>query len=138
VLARNPSGRLGRYCIRFSRVFTSAVSSLRLRFGQVGQGSLEVGPHQFTNLAAEKSHGPGRQPLVGMLWRIKTPAADEILLNGISDPDIALAAMSALRRRFGNAAARSHIAPLLQHADQRVHTAARQQLRRIDKQLASS
>jgi HEAT repeat protein len=73
-----------------------------------------------------------------MLWRIKTPAADQILVHGISDPDIALAAMSALRRRLGNDAARQHLLPLLHHSDQRVRSAASQQLRRIDKQLASS
>jgi hypothetical protein len=31
MLARNPSRRPGRYCIRFSRVLTRAVSSVRLR-----------------------------------------------------------------------------------------------------------
>lgn len=92
----------------------------------------------ITDLAADASYGMGRQPLVGMLWRIKTPAADEILLNALADPDTALAAMSALRRRFGNAAARQHITSLLQHPDQRVREAASKQLRRIDRQLTSS
>jgi HEAT repeat protein len=92
----------------------------------------------ITDLAADTSYGMGRQPLVGMLWRIKTPAADEILLNALADPDTALAAMSALRRRFGNAAARKHIASLLQQPDQRVRRAASQQLRRIDRQLTDS
>ena len=92
----------------------------------------------ITDLAADTSHGLGRQPLVGMLWRIKAPAADKILLNALADPDTALAAMSALRRRFGNAAARQHIVPLLQHPDQRVRGAASQQLRRIDRQLTGS
>ncbi len=90
----------------------------------------------ITDLAADTSQGLGRQPLVGMLWRIKTPAADETLLNAVADPDTALAAMSALRRRFGNAAARRHIESQLQHPDQRVRGAASQQLRRIDRQLA--
>lgn len=92
----------------------------------------------ITDLAADTSHGMGRQPLVGMLWRIKTPAADEILLKALANPDTALAAMSALRRRFGNPAARQHIASLLQHPDQRVRGAASQQLRRIDRQLTGS
>jgi hypothetical protein len=90
----------------------------------------------ITDLAADTSQGLGRQPLVGMLWRIKTPAADETLLNAVADPDTALAAMSALRLRFGNAAARRHIESQLQHPDQRVRGAASQQLRRIDRQLA--
>jgi hypothetical protein len=92
----------------------------------------------ITDLAADTSHGMGRQPLVGMLWRIKTPAADEILFSAIADPDTALTAMSALRRRFGDATARPHIASLLQHPDQRVLGAASQQLRRIDRQLTGS
>jgi hypothetical protein len=92
----------------------------------------------ITDLAADTSYGMGRQPLAGMLWRIKTPAADEILLNALADPDTALTAMPALRRRFGNAAARQHIASLLQHPDPRVHGAASQQLRRIDRQLTGS
>lgn len=93
---------------------------------------------ELTELAADNSHAHGRAPLVAMQWRIKTAAADQILLNGISDPDVALPAMSALRRRFGNATARQHILPLIHHEDGRVRTAARQQLRRIDKHLASS
>jgi HEAT repeat protein len=94
--------------------------------------------HAITGLAADTSHGAARQPLVGMLWRIKTPAADQILVHGVSDPDIALAAMSALRRRLGNDTARQHLLPLLHHPDQQVRSAASQQLRRIDKQLASN
>jgi HEAT repeat protein len=92
----------------------------------------------ITDLAADTSHGIGRQPLVGMLWRIKTPAADQILLHAIADPDTALAAMSALRRRLGDTEARQHIAALLQHPDQRVRGAASQQLSRIDRLLAGS
>ena len=92
----------------------------------------------ITGLAADTSHTTSRQPIVAMLWRIKTPAADKILVDGISDPDIALAAMSALRRRFGNTAARQHLLTLLRHPDQRVRKAASQQLRRIDRQLANS
>jgi hypothetical protein len=92
----------------------------------------------LTELAGDKSHGYGRAPLVGMLWRVKTEAADRTLLDSISDPDVAFTAMSALRRRLGSAAVREHIAPLLNHDDDRVRTAATQQLRRISKNLASS
>jgi hypothetical protein len=97
--------------------------------------------HHFaalTQLAADKSNGHGRAPLVGMQWRIKTDAADRILLDAISDPDVATDAMSALRRRLGNAAARQHILPLAHHDNARVRAAAAQHLRRIDKQLTSS
>jgi hypothetical protein len=46
--------------------------------------------------------------------------------------------MSALRRRLGSAAAREHIAPLAHHGNDRVRTAATQQLRRISKKLTTS
>jgi len=87
----------------------------------------------ITELAADRTQGTGRQPLIEMLWRIKTLAADQILLDALDCPDTALAAMSALRRRLGNADARLHITPLLSHPDQRVSRAARQHLQRIDK-----
>jgi hypothetical protein len=92
----------------------------------------------LTELAADKNHRHGRAPLVAMLWRVKTGDADRVLLDGICDPDVALPAMSALRRRLGNTAARKHIAPLATDPDDRVRHAARQQLRRIDKKLTSN
>jgi hypothetical protein len=79
-----------------------------------------------------------RGPLVGMLWRVKTEQADQLLLDAISGPDVALQAMSALRRRLGSQVARHYIAPLAAHPDQRVAYAARQQLRRIGKHQADS
>jgi hypothetical protein len=87
----------------------------------------------ITGLAADSSQGISRQPLIAMLWRVKTPAADQVLLDALGCPDTALAAMSALRRRLGSTQARQHISPLLSHPDQRVRRAARQQLQRIDK-----
>lgn len=87
----------------------------------------------ITELAADSSQGISRQPLIGMLWRVKTPAADQVLLDALGSPDTALAAMTALRRRQGSTQARQHITPLLTHPDQRVRRAARQQLQRIDK-----
>lgn len=87
----------------------------------------------ITDLAADSSQGIARQPLIAMLWRVKTAAADQVLLDAVADPDTALAAMSALRRRLGNAGARQHIEPLLSHPDQRVRRAASQQLQRIEK-----
>jgi hypothetical protein len=92
----------------------------------------------LTELASDKSHGYGRAPLVEMQWRAKTEAADRVLLDGISDPDVAFCAMSALRRRLGSAAAREHIAPLANHDNDHVRTAATRQLRRISKKLATS
>jgi hypothetical protein len=91
---------------------------------------------QLVELAAGRRHGIGRAPLVDMLWRVKTAQADEILAEAVNDPDAARSAMSALRRRLGNAAARPLIEPLLGHAHDHVRLAARDHLRRIDKSLA--
>jgi hypothetical protein len=91
---------------------------------------------QVVELAADRCHGIGRTPLVDMLWRVKTPQADEILAEAINDPDAARCAMSALRRRLGNAAARPLIEPLTGHAHDHVRQAARDHLRRIDKSMA--
>jgi HEAT repeat protein len=91
---------------------------------------------ELAELAADPRHGSARQMLVGMLWRVKTPRAAEILLSSVDDPDVALQAMSALRRKLGNTAARSHIEPLAGHPDQRVRAAARNHLRKIDRSPA--
>lgn len=87
----------------------------------------------LAELAADPRHGSARQMLVGMLWRVKTPHAEEILLSSVDDPDVALHAMIALRRKLGNTAARPCIEPLTDHPDQRVRAAARDNLRKIDR-----
>lgn len=87
----------------------------------------------LTALAADHGNGYARGPLVAMLWRVKTEQADRVLQDAISDPDVALQAMAALRRRLGSEKARPLIAPLAGHNHERVAYAARLQLRRIDK-----
>ena len=42
VLARKPSRRPGRYCIRLSRVLTRAVSWLRLRLARLARDRLRM------------------------------------------------------------------------------------------------
>ena len=86
-------------------------------------------------LAADKRHGHARSPLVGMLWRFKSDAADQVLTSSVANRDTAFDAMSAARRRFGNSAARELIAPLIDADDHRVREAAREQLKRIDRYL---
>lgn len=107
---------------------------------QVGDTLQYVAHHsqfaELVELAADPSHGPARQMLVDMLWRVKTPRADQVLFDSLADPDVALAAQSALRRRLGNAQARPHIEPLLDHPAEYVRKAARIHLRRIDRYLA--
>ena len=91
----------------------------------------------LAELAGDNRHGEGRAPLVDMMRRIKTEQADRIIIAALSDPEIPFQAMSALRRRFGNAAARPHIEPLLSSNHERVRNSAREHLKRIDKYLAT-
>jgi HEAT repeats len=93
---------------------------------------------QIMELATDRRHGIGRAPLVGMLWRVKTAQADDLLVEALSDPDVARVAMSALRRRIGNAPARPLIEPLINHPHEHVRQAAADYLRRIDKSLTKS
>jgi hypothetical protein len=93
---------------------------------------------QIVALAADHHHGTARAPLVDMLWRVKTPDAGGILAEALDDPDVARVAMSALRRRIGNAQARPLIEPLTTHPHERVRQAAKDYLRRIDKSLTKS
>jgi hypothetical protein len=87
-------------------------------------------------LAADTGHGYGRGMLVEMLWRVKTPRADEVLLASIQQHGVSFPAMSALRRRLGNAEARVHIAALVDHPDEAIRVPAREQIKRIDKVLS--
>lgn len=89
---------------------------------------------QLVRLAADPGHSMGRAPLVAILWRVKTPEADEVIVGALSDPDTARSAMSAARRRFGNEAARPMIEQLLSHPHEYIGPAAKDHLRRIDKQ----
>jgi HEAT repeat protein len=91
----------------------------------------------LAELAGDSRHGEGRAPLVDMMWRVRTEQADRIIIAGLGDPEIPFQAMSALRRRFGNAAARPHIEPLLSSKHERVRNSAREHLKRIDKYLAT-
>ena len=52
VLARNPSRRAGRYCIRLSRVFTSAVSWAMLRLARLARDLLRWDQTSSTGLSS--------------------------------------------------------------------------------------
>jgi HEAT repeat protein len=93
--------------------------------------------HTLTELAGDSRHGEGRAPLVDMMWRVKTEQADRVIMAALGDPAVPFQAMSALRRRFGNAAARPHIEPLLSSKHERVRNSAREHLKRIDKYSAT-
>ena len=87
----------------------------------------------LVDLAADPQHGQARGMLVDMLWRVKTDRADQAILDALDQPGVYRSAMSAARRRFGNETARRHIAPLIDHTDEGVRKAARDQLKRIDR-----
>ncbi len=92
----------------------------------------------LVELAADSWGHGGRGPLVGMLWRVKTPRADEVVRDALDDPATARSAMSSLRRGLGNASARPHIEPLTGHAHEWIQDAAKDHLRRIDRALAGT
>lgn len=89
----------------------------------------------LVDLAADPQHGQARGMLVDMLWRVKTDRADQAILAALDQPGVYRSAMSAARRRFGNETARQHIAPLVNHTDEGVRNAARDQLKRIDRTI---
>lgn len=93
---------------------------------------------RVVELAADSRHGRARQMLVYMLWRVKTERAREVVLDALEDDDVALHAMSALRRMVGNEQARERVAPLVDHASPQIAWAARDTLKRIDKKLAGA
>lgn len=58
------------------------------------------------DIANDQKYGRARQMIVHSLWRFKKdPRVARILRSLISDPDVSLHAMSALRRTIGNEAA---------------------------------
>lgn len=88
-------------------------------------------------LAIDHSH-VGRSMLVGMLWRVTEPDPVPALRALIADPDCAFAAMSSLRRKLTPEEARSVIGPLTDDTNEKVRNAARENLKRINKRLASN
>lgn len=89
----------------------------------------------LVELAADAHYGHGRAQLFDVLWRVKTDEALEILSRSLEDPDVALVAGSALRRRIGNDEARAKLAPLTTHPNERVARAARENLKRAERAL---
>ena len=87
-------------------------------------------------LAADRRHGHGQAQLFDIPWRVKTDRAQEILVHGLEDPDVALVAGSALRRAVGNEGARDKLARLTDHANGAVSRAARENLKRADRALS--
>jgi hypothetical protein len=89
-------------------------------------------------VARDRRFGRARQQVVGALWRFKKdPQVGAALQELISDPEVALHAMSALRRTIGNAAA----LPLIEtvrdtHPEQGVREIATREARKAARALA--
>jgi hypothetical protein len=87
-------------------------------------------------LAEDQRYGMSRQMLIDNLWRVKSARAEQVLTRALTDPDVALHAGSALRRLTGNDEAAMRLAALVDHDDERVGRAARENLKRAEKALA--
>jgi hypothetical protein len=87
-------------------------------------------------LAQDQRYGTSRQMLIDNLWRVKSACAKQVLTRALTDPDVALHAGSALRRLTGNDEAARRLAGLVDHDDERVARAARENLKRAEKALA--
>lgn len=83
-------------------------------------------------------HGEGRAPLVDMMWQVKIEQADKIIMAALGGPEVPSQAMSALRRSFGNVAARPHIEPLLSSEHERVRKEERSSITKRIQQLTIS
>jgi hypothetical protein len=91
---------------------------------------------RVASLAMGHGFGTARQLLVDQLWRLKTSEVQAFLEHAISDPTIARAAGSALRRLAGNDEAEQLLRGQLDAHDERVAAAARDHLKRIERARA--
>jgi hypothetical protein len=92
----------------------------------------------FLELAADDRYGEARWFVVGALWRFKAaPDVESLLRRLVTDPEVALMAMTALQRVIGPDAM---IVVLRQVLDgdpaPRVREQAQRQLKRIERKLA--
>lgn len=89
-------------------------------------------------LCRQRQYGTARQMLVESLWRHrKDPTFAPLLTELLDDPDVALHAMSALRRAVGNESALPHLRQAAQSADPKIRRAATQAVKRAEKALRS-
>jgi hypothetical protein len=100
-----------------------------------------AGPHDLPvllDLASDAGYGTARQMIVDSLWRFrKSPLVEPALVALVTDPAVALHAMSALRRSIGPAAALPYLRQVVaDHPGDRLgHTASRQ-IRRAEASIA--
>lgn len=93
---------------------------------------------QLLVLAADPQYGRSRQMIVFALYRFKTDDTAAVLKRLIRDPEVALHAMSALRRVIGAEKSRALIeAVAIDYEGSPSAAAANRELKKIDKRLAS-
>ena len=85
-------------------------------------------------LVCDARYGTARQMIVGSLWRFrKSPLVEPALVTLITDPAVALHAMSALRRSIGAAAALPYLRQVAtDHPGDRLGKTAVTQIRRAE------
>jgi hypothetical protein len=111
---------------------------------QLGDALASAARHEdlpvVLDLAADAQYGTARQMIVDALWRFrKSPHVVPVLVSLITDPAVALHAMSSLRRAIGPAAALPYLrqVEISHHGDQLGKTAATQ-IRRAESSLSRS
>jgi hypothetical protein len=87
------------------------------------------------DIARHREYGYARAMVVDSLWRYRRDdRVGTVLKNLMNDPDVSLAAMTALRRVLGNNEALPLIHEVLEtHPDARVRAQAAQQIRRAER-----
>ena len=117
-MARKPSRRAGRYCIRLSRVLTSAVSWPMLRLARLARDLFRCRPDRFHRVQLvcvrrepeDRQPGPGGDQLAHRAADVGVQVvphhherAAELLVRGVQEPGVvrlgeALALVSPRRR----------------------------------------
>jgi hypothetical protein len=93
---------------------------------------------EILTLAQDSRYGQSRQMIVLALYRFKTDDTTAALIRLIRDPEVALHAMSALRRVIGPEQSRPLIqAVALEYAGLPIADTANRELKKIDKRLAT-
>jgi hypothetical protein len=92
---------------------------------------------EMLGLATATKYGIARQMIVDSLWRFKADTdVEPVLVSLINDPDVALHAMSALRRAVGPDNALPHLRRAAeQHSGDKIGAVAQQQIRKAEAAL---
>jgi hypothetical protein len=90
---------------------------------------------QFVELAVDKQYGEARQMIVLGLARMKNPAAIDVLVDLLDDPDVVGYAVKALRKR-ADPRTRSALERFMNHPSKWIRVDATKAIEKIDKKLS--